>query len=123
MPFICAAYPDLKPLVTRLSPVDAFTRALEVSNQLHWVVGWRAPAVSPVVYFEASTRSPILSRDITDLAVRVRSINATAESPHTDGFTGGSVVDIRSRSRDRSFGDFGLNAEVRSARCSRFIST
>jgi len=90
-----SAYPDLKPLALPEPPDEAFNRALRLAQQHPgWEVGFVNGAGR---MFEGVATSRIFGfKD--DFVVRVR----------PDGT--GSVVDMRSKSRDGK-GDFGTNAE------------
>jgi uncharacterized protein (DUF1499 family) len=90
-----SAYPDLKPLQLAEPPDDAFARALRLAQQRP---GWEVGFVNGSGrVFEGVATSPIFGfKD--DFVVRVR----------PDGT--GSLVDMRSKSRDGK-GDLGANAE------------
>jgi len=107
------AYPDLRPLLTALPPTEAYERGLQVATELRWVVTWHSSSTSSNLQFDATTRSPVLAHDITDIVVRVRPVSGApvAVQERLASYEGGSFIDVRSRSRDRSMGDFGLNAE------------
>jgi uncharacterized protein (DUF1499 family) len=88
-----AAYPDLQPLHTGAPPAQALERAEQTARSL----GWEVVQVDP----ESGT---LLARDVSpvfefvdDIVVRVRPLGT------------GSVVDVRSKSRDGK-GDLGANA-------------
>ena len=86
-----AAYPDLKPIDLPLTPKDAAERARQAAERL----GWRVVSHSPSS-LEATDTSKVF-HFVDDIVVRVR--------PSRDG----SVVDVRSKSRDGK-GDLGVNA-------------
>jgi uncharacterized protein (DUF1499 family) len=89
-----AEYPDLGPLRTDAAPAEAFSRALETARGMRaWEVVYQNPAEGVL---EAVATSRIF-RFNDDVAIRVR----------PDG--GGSVVDVRSRSRV-GLSDLGANA-------------
>jgi uncharacterized protein (DUF1499 family) len=93
-----AAYPDIGPLGTSVSPQNAFDVVLAVVNKRRWrVVDAREPqAGRREGRIEAVARTPILGfRD--DVVIRIRA----------DG--DGSRIDARSSSRFGKF-DFGANA-------------
>src|SRR5499427_843392 len=93
-----AAYPDVGPLGTNVTPQIAYDAALAVANKRKWrIVDARAPqAGRREGRIEAVARTPIMGfRD--DVMIRVR-----AESD-------GARIDARSSSRYGSF-DFGTNA-------------
>jgi uncharacterized protein (DUF1499 family) len=90
-----AAYPDLAPIALPLAPAEALARAEAAARAL----GWQIAAVDPAAgTLEASETTPLF-RFVDDVAVRVR--------PSQGG--SGSIVDVRSRSRDGR-GDLGANA-------------
>jgi uncharacterized protein (DUF1499 family) len=88
------AYPDLEPIRTAAAPAEAWRRALDTAETLGWEVRQRDEAAGVI---EAWTRSSVF-QFVDYVAIRVR--------PAADG---GSVVDIRSASRDGQ-GDLGANA-------------
>ncbi|MEE3332293.1 MAG: DUF1499 domain-containing protein, partial [Myxococcota bacterium] len=88
-----AAYPDLQPHAMSDAPADAFARALGAANELGWEVTLQDAVAGT---FEARDATAIF-QFIDDVAVRIR---PTAS---------GSVLDIRSKSRDGQ-GDLGANA-------------
>jgi uncharacterized protein (DUF1499 family) len=87
------AYPDLAPIHLALPPAEAFEQAHQAARALGWEVVLADPARG-VIEAQAVSR---LFRFVDDVAIRVR----PAE--------GGSVVDVRSKSRDGR-GDLGANA-------------
>jgi len=102
---IRANYPAIHPLHTTLRPADAAARAAEVCDELGWALVWRAEPAPSVFELQATFSSPILKYDATDIAIRIRP-RSGGRGEHT---VDGALVDIRSRSRDRPQGDFGLN--------------
>jgi uncharacterized protein (DUF1499 family) len=88
-----AGYPDLEPIRLAQPPAEAFARALAAAEGLGWEVTYREAGSGS---FEAVEVSRIF-HFVDDVAVRVR------PAP------GGSVVDVRSKSRDGK-GDLGANA-------------
>jgi uncharacterized protein (DUF1499 family) len=88
------AYGDLAPLRLDVAPSEAFERARHAAEALGWEVTLADPQRGVL---EARSVSRVF-RFVDDVAVRVR----PAE--------GGSVVDVRSKSRDGR-GDLGVNAE------------
>ena len=88
-----AAYPDLAPIELDVPPEEAFRRAVAAAEALGWTLVHRDPDAGAL---EASDTSAIF-RFVDDIAVRIR------PAP------GGSVVDVRSKSRDGR-GDLGANA-------------
>jgi uncharacterized protein (DUF1499 family) len=91
-----SAYPDLKPLTLKDSPDAVFARAVKLAQQHpNWIVTY-VNGTSRI--FEGVATSELF-RFQDDFAVRVR----PAEG-------GGSIVDMRSKSRDGK-GDLGANAE------------
>jgi uncharacterized protein (DUF1499 family) len=88
------AYPDVKPLHLKVSPDAAFERALSIARQHP---GWEIDSVNePARTFEGVATSRIFGFQ-DDFVVRVRPDQS------------GSVVDMRSKSRDGK-GDLGANA-------------
>lgn len=86
-------YPDLAPIRLDLPPAEAYARAQEAVEALGWEVTLAEPSQG---HLEAKQVSPLF-RFVDDLAIRVR----PAE--------GGSVVDVRSKSRVGK-SDLGANA-------------
>jgi uncharacterized protein (DUF1499 family) len=93
------AYPDLAPISVALPPGDALERARRAAESLGWVIAEVRPPQSGSAdgVLEARQVSGLF-RFVDDVVVRVR----PAE--------GGSVVDVRSKSRDGQ-GDMGVNAK------------
>ncbi len=90
-----AAYPDLAPIALPLAPTEALAKAEAAARAL----GWQIAAVDPAAgTLEASETTPLF-RFVDDVAVRVRSSQGGS----------GSIVDVRSKSRDGR-GDLGANA-------------
>lgn len=88
-----AGYPDLAPIRLDAPPAEAFERARGAAESL----GWEVTAADPSRgVFEAQQVSRLF-RFVDDVVVRVRPAN------------GGSIVDVRSKSRDGQ-GDMGVNA-------------
>lgn len=96
-----AAYPDLAPIRLPVPPADAFERAHRAARALGWEVTLADPGRGTI---EAQAVSRIF-HFVDDIAIRVRPSE------------GGSVVDVRSKSRDGK-GDLGANA----ARIRRFAA-
>jgi len=88
-----AAYADLAPIALDLPPVDAFERARRTAESLGWEITLSDPRRGLIEAREVSS----LFHFVDDIAIRVREHN------------GGSVVDVRSKSRDGQ-GDLGANA-------------
>ncbi|MDJ0865952.1 MAG: DUF1499 domain-containing protein [Myxococcota bacterium] len=88
-----AAYPDLAPIRVAAPPAEAFERAREAALALGWQVQ-RSDAAAGLL--EAADTSSLF-QFVDDVVVRVRPAD------------GGSVVDVRSKSRDGQ-GDLGINA-------------
>jgi len=87
------AFPDIKPIMSSLSPDEAYAKALTVGQAM----GWEIIGADPVAKrFEGTARTPFF-RFVDDTVVVV---TATA---------GGSRIDVRSVSRI-GFGDIGVNA-------------
>jgi uncharacterized protein (DUF1499 family) len=99
--------PDLVPLRTAMAPAEAFGTAEETAKSMGWEVTARDPAAGTL---EAVATTAVFGFH-DDIVVRVRS--------KPEG--GGSVVDVRSKSRDGQ-GDMGTNAERIRAFVSRFES-
>jgi len=89
-----AAYPELESIRLDLPPARALERAEAAARELGWTVVDVDPAAGRLEAYDVTT----LFRFVDDVVVRVR--------PGPDG---GSVVDVRSRSRDGK-GDLGANA-------------
>ena len=90
-----AAYPDLAPIHLDVAPREAYEAARAAAESLGWHITLADPARGVI---EARDTSKLF-RFVDDVAVRVR--------PADDG---GSVVDIRSKSRDGQ-GDIGVNTK------------
>jgi uncharacterized protein (DUF1499 family) len=88
-----AGYPDLAPIVVALPPAQALARVQTLFEQYGWVVTQSDPVSNTL----EGTDTSHLFRFVDDIVVRVR--------PHD----GGSVVDVRSKSRVGR-GDMGANA-------------
>jgi uncharacterized protein (DUF1499 family) len=95
------AYQDLEPIRVARAPADVLREAEAAAHALDWNVANVDPAAGTLLASEATN----LFRFVDDVVVRVR-----------DDGTGGSVVDVRSKSRDGR-GDIGANA----ARIRRFF--
>jgi uncharacterized protein (DUF1499 family) len=91
------AYPDVEPLLVKVTPTVAYEDAMKVITKRKWrVVDARTPQPGRDGHIEAIARSPIMGfRD--DVVVRIR--------PARDG----TRVDARSASR-YGYTDFGANA-------------
>lgn len=90
-----AAYPDLEPV--RVSSPPA--RALELAEETARAQGWEVVDVEPKAGRLEARETSTVFRFVDDVVVRVRPAPG-----------GGSVVDVRSRSRDGR-GDLGANAD------------
>jgi uncharacterized protein (DUF1499 family) len=90
-----AGYPDLAPIALALPPDRAFEAVLLAVRTLHFEVKFFDPERHVIEAREVS----YLFRFVDDVAIRVR-----------PGPNGGSVVDVRSKSRDGR-GDLGANAQ------------
>lgn len=88
------AYPDLAPIPSPLSPSDALGRIQTIAVRF----GWRDIRIDPEQQTLEAEDVTTLFRFVDDVVVRVR----PAEN--------GSVIDVRSKSRDGK-GDLGANAE------------
>lgn len=92
-----ACCPDLLPVRTALAPADAFTKARATAESMP---AWEITLTDP----ETGTLEAVVTTAVfgfqDDVVVRVR--------PKPEG--GGSIVDVRSKSRDGK-GDMGTNAE------------
>ncbi|MCC3862586.1 DUF1499 domain-containing protein [Pseudemcibacter aquimaris] len=96
-----AAYADIKPIMSNLSPDEAYAKALSVGQAM----GWEIIGADPVAHrFEGTAVTPVF-RFVDDTVVVV-----TARD-------GGSRIDVRSVSRI-GVGDIGVNA----ARIREFIT-
>lgn len=89
-----AAYPDIVPIVLAVPPPEAFKRVDRVATALGWEVVARAPAEGRLEAVDTTDWFGLQD----DIVVRIR----------VEG-TGGSRVDIRSKSR-LGESDFGANA-------------
>jgi len=88
-----SGYPDLAPIALDVPPVDAFERARRAAESLGWEIAESDPSRGLI----EARQSSFLFRFVDDIAIRVR-----AQGP-------GSVIDVRSKSRDGQ-GDMGVNA-------------
>lgn len=95
VPQVKAAYPDLVPIRVDRSPEQAYRLALGAAKDLGWEIT-RADSTARVFEAEETTT---LFRFVDDVSVRVRAQAG-----------GGSVIDVRSKSRDGR-GDLGANAD------------
>jgi uncharacterized protein (DUF1499 family) len=89
------AYPDLAPIRLDVPPREAYEAARAAAESLGWDITLSDPARGVI---EARDTSKLF-RFVDDVAIRVR-----------PGAGGGSVVDIRSKSRDGQ-GDMGINTK------------
>jgi uncharacterized protein (DUF1499 family) len=96
-----AGYPDLEPIRVALPPAEALARSERAARDL----GWNVVATDPAAGTLEAQAISRLFRFVDDVVVRVR--------PVPDG--SGSIVDVRSKSREGR-GDLGANA----ARIRRF---
>lgn len=87
------AYSDLEAIQVPLPPPQAFVDARRAAGELGWQIVSEAPAEGRL---EASDTTPIF-RFVDDVVVRIRPAD------------GGSILDVRSKSRDGR-GDLGANA-------------
>jgi len=87
------SYPDLAPIRLPIPPADAHARALRAVEALGWELALSHPAGGRIEARETSR----MFRFVDDIAIRIRPAD------------GGSVVDVRSKSRDGQ-GDLGANA-------------
>jgi len=90
-----AAYPDLAPIQLKLPPREAYETARAAAESLGWHITLADPARGVI---EARDTSKLF-RFVDDVAIRVR-----------PDASGGSIVDIRSKSRDGQ-GDLGVNTK------------
>ena len=110
---IRARYPALKALSVQQPPGACLARALASARQLGWEPsGSTGAAAASSSIFEARIASRLLIHDISDVVVRIR----PGGEPHaatnaSDEWANTSIVDVRSRSRDRTY-DFGVNAAL-----------
>jgi uncharacterized protein (DUF1499 family) len=93
VPQIREAYPDLKPMRLPEDPPEALGRVERAARELGWEIVEVAPEEGRLEAYEVTR----VFRFVDDVVVRVRPAD------------GGSVVDVRSRSRDGR-GDLGANA-------------
>jgi uncharacterized protein (DUF1499 family) len=96
------SYQDLQPIRFARPPADVLREAEQAAHALDW----ENVAVDPTAGIVTASETTKLFRFVDDVVVRVR-----------DDGTGGSVVDVRSKSRDGR-GDIGANA----ARIRRFYA-
>jgi len=96
------AYQDLQSIRFARPPADVFAEAEDTVKRLDWELVSADAASGSII----ATETTKLFRFADDVAIRVR-----------DDGTGGSVVDVRSKSRDGQ-GDIGANA----ARIRRFFA-
>jgi uncharacterized protein (DUF1499 family) len=94
VPQVQQAYPDLMTIRVSSEPAQALTLAEETARSLGWEVVATDPAAGTLLAQQTSN----VFQFVDDVVVRVR----PAEN-------GGSVVDVRSKSRDGR-GDMGVNA-------------
>ncbi len=87
------AYPDLAPITLAIPPAEAYEKARSAAESLGWHVTLAEPTRGTI---EARDTSKLF-RFVDDVAIRVR-----------PGPNGGSIIDIRSKSRDGQ-GDMGIN--------------
>jgi uncharacterized protein (DUF1499 family) len=90
-----AAYPDLAPIALAVPPAEAYEKARSAVESLGWHITRAEPARGEI---EARDTSKLF-RFVDDVTIRVK-----------PGSNGGSIVDIRSKSRDGK-GDLGINAK------------
>ena len=88
-----AAYPDLAPIRASGSPAEVTDRARSTAESL----GWEIVDVKPETGHLEARQTSAVFQFVDEVVIRVR--------PHT----GGSLVDVRSKSRDGR-GDLGANA-------------
>ena len=89
-----AAYPDLVPIAVDQPPGQAYQRAREAASKLGWDVVAEDPMGGRI---EASDTTAVF-RFVDDVVVRIRPLPE-----------GGTLIDVRSKSRDGR-GDLGANA-------------
>jgi uncharacterized protein (DUF1499 family) len=94
VPQVQAAYADLRPIRVSSEPARALALAEETAREL----GWEVVSVDASAGTLLARQRSRLFRFVDDVVVRVR--------PAGDG---GSIVDVRSKSRDGR-GDMGVNA-------------
>jgi uncharacterized protein (DUF1499 family) len=90
-----SAYRDLAPIELGVPPAEALRRAERAAHSLGWKIVARDPAAGTLEAYDVTR----IFHFVDDVVVRVR--------PQADG--SGSVVDMRSKSRDGR-GDLGANA-------------
>lgn len=90
-----AAYPDLAPIQLGVPPLEAYELAKSAAESLGWHITLSDPAGGVI---EARDTSKLF-RFVDDVAIRIR-----------PGANGGSVIDVRSKSRDGQ-GDMGVNTK------------
>jgi uncharacterized protein (DUF1499 family) len=95
VPQVQQAYPDLMTLRVSTEPAQALALAEETARSLGWEVVASDPAAGTLLAHDTSR----VFRFVDDVVVRVR-----------PGDGGGSLVDVRSKSRDGR-GDLGINAQ------------
>ena len=93
-PQVKAAYGDLAPIRVSSEPARALALAEETAREL----GWEVVGVDPAAGTLIARQTTRVFRFVDDVVVRVR-----------PGEGGGSIVDVRSKSRDGR-GDLGTNA-------------
>ncbi len=100
------AYPDIKPLLTRMPVDEALAHSLETALGLGWTVidFGQSDAETGAAYLEAFAETRLFGF-VDDISIRIRPTDA------------GSRIDIRSASR-LGLGDLGANA----ARIAEFIN-
>ena len=110
---IRSRYPALAAIRVRGDPGVVEALARQSARDLGWEVTPAAAASSGT--FEARVASRLLLHDICDVVIRIRpsappaAATVAANSSAGDQPAASSVVDVRSRSRDRTR-DFGMNA-------------
>ncbi|KAL3900772.1 MAG: hypothetical protein SGPRY_012396 [Prymnesium sp.] len=90
---ISVEYPNLAPHSTSLLPAAAFDRSVDVCGRLGWTIHRRVRISASYFKLQASWRSAILTKDITDIVIRVRGVSAQLSSIRGDALPGGSVID------------------------------
>jgi uncharacterized protein (DUF1499 family) len=100
VPTVREHYPDLESITLRTNPRAAYDRSLAAAEALGWTIVYKNPTA---LTFDAQDTS-MLFKFVDDVSVRVR------------GRGTGSLIDVRSKSRDGR-GDLGVNAKrIRSFR-------
>lgn len=94
VPIVAEAYPDLDSTKLEAPPTEAFERAVDAAEALGWEIVAKDGARG-AFYAKDETA---LFRFVDDVVVRIRAAPG-----------GGSIVDVRSKSRDGQ-GDLGANA-------------